>query len=106
MEQPKIERQQRLLKEFGFECKCEACNGNYPTPPALNFKDIKLLKFAKKADDEILQLPKGQAMKKFRDCCEILEKNQKNFPCVEVFLLQKCIVKFLLHQAQPTILFP
>lgn len=102
----KPERQAKLIKEFGFKCDCEACTNNFSTPPALNFKDIKLLKFAKKAHDEILMMQPGQAMKKFHDCCDILEKNNVNFPCVELCMLQRCIAAFLLSQAQPSVLFP
>lgn len=106
MTHQKSHRQVKLYEEFGFKCDCVACDTNYPTPPALNFKDIKLLKFAKKADDEILTMQPGQAMRKFRDCCDILEKNNQNFPCVELCMLQKCIASFLLQQAQPSVLFP
>jgi hypothetical protein len=106
MKQQKPERQMKLYQEFGFKCDCEACTNNFPTPPALSFKDMKLLKFAKKADDEILTLPMGQAMKRFRDCCDILERHHQTFPCVELCLAQKCIATFLLNQAQPSVLFP
>lgn len=105
MRQPKIERQEKLLREFGFVCECEACSNNFPTPPALTFKDVKLLKVAKKNDDEILQIQLNQARKKFFDCCDLLEKNHQNYPCIELFLLQKCIASFLLRQARP-VLFP
>lgn len=106
MKNKKLERQTKLFDQFGFKCDCDACTNDFPTPPALTFKDMKLLKFAKKAEDEILRMPLGQAMKKYHDCCEILDKNQINFPCVELCILQKCIATFLLSQAQPFILFP
>jgi hypothetical protein len=102
MTNQKSDRQAKLQREFGFTCDCEACTNNFLTPPSLAFKDAKILKFAKKADDEILTLPPGQAMKKFRDCCEILEKENRNFPSLELCLLQKCIAVFLIHQAKPT----
>lgn len=102
---PKAERQAKLLKEFGFVCECEACIKNFPTPPALNYKDMKLLKFAKKADDGILKLNPSQAMKKYRECCDILEKNHQSFPSIELCLLQKFIVKFLVIQGQPSVKF-
>lgn len=104
--QQKSERQARLLKEFGFKCDCDACDGNFPTPPALKVKDAKLLKFATKSDEEILNLPIGRAIKKYRDICAILDKNHQTYPCIELCLLQKCIATCLLSQAQPSVLFP
>lgn len=99
MVHPKVDRQAMLYKEFGFSCDCEACSQNFPTPPALQFKDIKLMKHAKKSDDEILSLPSGQVSKKLRDCCELLEKNHRNFSSIELCLLQKCIATCFLRQA-------
>lgn len=106
MKDQKPQRQAKLMKEFGFNCDCEACINNFLTPPALTFKDVKLLKYAKKIDDEILTLQPGQAMKKFRDVCDLLEKNSQNFPCTEFCLLQKSFASFILSQAQPSVLFP
>lgn len=106
MTEQKPQRQAKLMKEFGFSCDCEACTNNFPTPPALTFKDVKLLKYAKKIDDEILTIQPGQAMKKFRDVCDLLEKNNQNFPCIELCLLQKSFASFVLSQAQPSVLFP
>jgi hypothetical protein len=106
IKQTKQERQARLQDIFGFICDCEACKGDYPTPPALSFKDLKQMKFAKKTDDELLQLPFARALKKYRACCDILDKSHENFPCLEFSLLQKCIITFLLTQAQPAVKFP
>lgn len=106
MKQQKADRQLKLKKEFGFVCNCEACSGNFPTPPALKFKDMKLLKYAKKTADEILLLSPSQALKKYHECCRILEENHENFPSIELCLLQKTIALFLLLQSQPSTLFP
>lgn len=106
MKIPKPERQAKLFKEFGFNCDCEACRENFSTPPTLKYKDIKLLKYAKKSDDDILTLSQNQTMKKFRDCCELLDQNHQSYPSIELCLLQKCIATSLLKQAQPSILFP
>ncbi|KAJ6635795.1 SET and MYND domain-containing protein 4 [Pseudolycoriella hygida] len=106
MKQRKAERQARLFKDFGFPCDCEACALNFPSPPALTFKDVKLLKFAKKADEEILTLPRGKAVEKYRECCDALERNNRNYPCIELCFLQTTIAKFLLNHARPAILIP
>ena len=102
----KQDRQAKLLREFGFVCECEACIGNFPTPPFLGSKDRKLFKFAKKAEDEILRLQPNQALKKYRNFCDILEQEHWSYPTIEQCLLQKYMVKFLVLRAQPSILFP
>jgi hypothetical protein len=106
VKQPKAERQSKLLDEYGFLCDCEACTNNYPSPPNLSFKDIKLFKFAKKVSDEILQLQLSQGLKKYRECCKLVQLSDRNFPSMEIALLQKCIATFLLKQTQPSVLFP
>lgn len=104
--QPKEIRQTKLLKEYKFLCDCEACIGNYPTPPNLPSKDFKLFKFAMKSNDEILNLMPSQAMKRYRECCKLLDKFNHNFPCMELCVLQKCIATFLLKQSLPSTLIP
>ena len=85
-------------------CDCEACEKNYPSPPNLPFKDIKLLQFAKKTEDEIINLKANQAFKRYGDCCEAINNNP--YPSLETSLLQKCMMMFLLNQAKPLVLFP
>lgn len=106
IEYQKVERQSRLMKEFGFMCDCKACSENFPTPPSLYSKDTKILKLAKKINSEILKLQPAQVMKKCRECCEVLNKTCENFPSIELCLLQKCIVTCLVKQAQPAVVFP
>lgn len=65
---------------------------------------MKLLKFAKKSEDEILQLKPNQAQKRYSDICDAI--NQHEFPSLETSLLQKCMAMFLLNQAKPSVLFP
>jgi hypothetical protein len=104
--QPKSDRQAKLLREFLFTCDCEACEKNYPCPPNLPYKDVKLLKFAKKIEDEIFASKPNQATKRFRECCGLIEKNHDNFPSLELSLLLKCMATMSLIQAQPSCLFP
>lgn len=103
--QSKQDRQSRLLREFNFSCDCEACERNYPCPPNLPYKDIKLLKFTKKIEDEILSLKSNHGVKRFRELCDLIEKNHHNFPSLELSLLLKCMATFLINQTRPSCLF-
>ncbi|CRL03055.1 CLUMA_CG016778, isoform A [Clunio marinus] len=97
--QPKSSRQMTLLKEFNFTCDCEACDKNYPAPPILPIKDIKIVKFGKKTEEEIVNLKGGQSLKRYHDCCEVIDKNHdQNFPSLELSLLQMCQAMYQLKQ--------
>lgn len=106
MSERKAERQERLLKEFEFMCSCEACSQNFQTPPALASKDAKLFKFAKKVNEDIFKLQNGAILKTLRNCCENMERHNKNFPSVELCVLQKCMVTCAVKLAQPSTVFP
>jgi hypothetical protein len=101
--QPNPERRNRLLREFNFSCDCEACDKNYPCPPKLPYKDVKLLKFVKKIDDEISS---NHEKKRFHNVCELIEKNHHIFPSLELSLLLKCMATLLMIHARPSCLFP
>jgi ribosomal protein S18 len=100
MQFPKQQRQAKLFKEFNFNCKCEACEQNYPTPPALNFKDIKLLKFAIKSEEDIMRSSIKDSRKIYQECCEKLEQNFNNYPCIELCMLQKAVALFMMKKSQ------
>lgn len=93
------ERQLSLIKRFNFKCDCEACTLNYPKPPQLLAKDPKLLKTAKKIEDE-LALKQFFNPKSFQECCRHMNSNAKNFPSLELVWLQKSFALMLLHAAR------
>jgi hypothetical protein len=93
---PKVERQARLLREFGFKCDCEACENNYSTPPPM--KDITLAKAAMKIEGEII-LEQG-SLKTFKESCKLINENHEKFPSLELVQLQKYFAHFLLLQAR------
>lgn len=93
------------MKEFNFKCDCEACENNFPCHPNLPFKDIKTLKLAKKLEEDILAVKSNVDLKKYQGCCEAIEKNYQNFPCLEISLLQKCMAMIFLINAKPSYRF-
>lgn len=93
----KDERQTRLLKEFNFKCTCEACELNYPMPPHIPIKNLKLVKLAKKIEEECGQM---QNIKSFHECCKQMDVNHRDFPSLELVWLQKSFAVLLLLQAR------
>lgn len=64
------------------------------------------MKFAKKAIEDALKVQTvGRAMKTYRESCDIVEKSSRDYPTVEICMLQKFMVTYLVKQAQPTVLF-
>lgn len=106
MNETKSVRQERLLREFEFICTCEACEQNFQTPPSLPSKDAKLLKFALKLNEDILNLQQRSIIKTFKNCCENMEKHNIHFPSIEHCLLSKCLVTCAVKLAQPLTVFP
>lgn len=66
---------------------------------------MKTLKLAKKLESEVLTTKPHLLAKKYRECCQDIERNHQNFPCLEISFLQKCMAMILLIQAQPSFLF-
>ena len=102
---PRTERQSKLFKEFYFKCECEACTLNFQAPPALKTIDIKVLHYAKKIEDDLINLKQHQLKKKFNDICVAIEKSSPHFPCCDISLLQKCFAIYFLCAAKPAFQF-
>ena len=100
------DRQSKLYREFYFKCECEACTLNFPAPPALKTVDIKVLRYAKKMEDDLINLKQHQLKKKFTDVCNAIEKSSPHFPCCDISLLQKCFAIYFLCAAKPAFQFP
>lgn len=94
-------RRANLLKEFNFQCGCVACLNDWPTFKQLNVKEMKLMKYAKKVNDELVEMLKNhnQLLKNFKNCQNILNENHQNYPSMELCIIQKTFVTFLLKFA-------
>ncbi|KAG5675897.1 hypothetical protein PVAND_005757 [Polypedilum vanderplanki] len=103
----KESRQLKLFNEFAFKCECEACEKNWPTFKALTMKDAKLMKIAKKLNEEmqIIINNRNQTSKKVQICKEILQKNFENYPSMELCIIQKIFAALCLKLAECKVLF-
>lgn len=97
----RAQRQNILHQNFDFRCECEACSNDWPTFKKLLVKDMKLMKYAKKVNDELLESinTNGKLVKQFNKCKDILQENFKNYPSMELCIIQKSFATFLLKLA-------
>jgi len=94
-------RRNILLQDFNFVCDCEACLNDWPTLKELTVKDMKLMKYAKKINDEVIESLKtvSKLANAFNRCKDILQENFQNYPSMELCIIQKSFVTFLLKLA-------
>lgn len=74
-----------------FVCKCNACVKNYPEMLKMPRKDGKF------KDPEFTLVPVPEAIAQFKKNCEYIDKNIKNYPCLEITMLGEHNAH-LLHQ--------
>jgi hypothetical protein len=94
-------RRNILLQHFNFTCDCEACLNDWPTLKELIVKDMKLMKYAKKMNDEMIESLKNSSklVNAFNRCKDILQENYQNYPSMELCIIQKSFVTFLIKLA-------
>ncbi|XP_070496813.1 SET and MYND domain-containing protein 4-like [Chironomus tepperi] len=98
-------RQNILNQHFNFRCDCEACLNDWPTLKELRVKDVKLMKYAKKINDELIESlnSSSKLANSFKKCKDILQENFKNYPSMELCIIQKSFATFLLKLAAQNI---
>lgn len=103
----KDSRQKELLKQYKFQCECDACKNNWPFLSNLKIGDRLCLNKAKKVCRELnlIDLNRKKAFIKFRELCEILEKNQKNFPSLEICSIMQSATAYLEMSLKPPLQF-
>ncbi|KAG5671093.1 hypothetical protein PVAND_001307 [Polypedilum vanderplanki] len=105
--QVKEERQENLLKHYGFKCDCEACMNNWPINSQLKVIDESLLEYVWESHDELPYLIDSKiAEKRFREYCIVFTKHHADFPSAELIVLQECISNCLLSITKPSFQFP
>lgn len=103
----KDDRRMHLLKQYRFKCNCEACVNDWPFMPALKILDKACLGKAKKACRELKTpgLSHRKAKEKFKELCEVIERNQKSFPTLEVCSLMESASAYLEMISKPLVQF-
>jgi hypothetical protein len=104
--QVKVQRQEALLKDYGFMCDCEACANNWPINKDLEVFSEDLLEFAWTAHEELPFITAKEAKKKLKQCYDITTQHHKHFPSAELIVLQECISNCLIAITKPDRQFP
>lgn len=99
--EPTETRQTSILREFNFKCECIACVNQWPIFRQLKIKDFKLMKYARKVNDEMVDILKNHSklIKSFRNSKSILNEHYHNYPSMELCIIQKTFATFLLKLA-------
>ena len=103
--QSKAQRQEALMKDYGFICDCEACVYDWPMNNKLEVINDKLLEFAWTAHEDLPFMTVDDAKQKLKKYCEVIAKNQKYFPSAELIVLQECVSNCLIAITKPALQF-
>lgn len=104
--QPKAQRREALLKDYGFVCDCEACTGDWPVNQDLQVASEELLEFAWTAHEELPFLSADEAKPKLKEYYDIITQQHQHFPSAELIVLQECISNCLIAITKPAVQFP
>jgi hypothetical protein len=100
--QPKIQRQQSLFKDYGFECDCEACIKDWPLNKDLKVISDDLLETAWEAHDELPFLNRNLAVERFKKYCHMISKYHKHYPSAELVIFHECLDNCLFSITKPS----
>lgn len=101
-------RQTELLKQYRFKCDCDACKNSWPFLSDLKIGDKVCFNKAKKICRELSLidlLNRKKAIIKYKELCELIEKNQKNFPSMEVCSVMQSAAAYLEMTLKPPLQF-
>lgn len=100
-------RRMELLKQYRFECGCEACKNNWPLLSELKVSDRICLNRAKKCcrDLGLQDSNRKKAITNYKELCDILEKNGKHFPSLETCSMMQSAAAYLEMILKPALKF-
>ncbi len=104
----KDKRLTELEKQYRFKCDCDACENNWPLMADLKIEDRICLNKAKKCCRELSLAPdlnRRKSILKYKELCEIVEKNQKHFPSLETCSIMQSASAYLEMSIKPTLQF-
>lgn len=87
------ERQTILKEKYLFKCACEACIYDYPLMDNLKMTSPQFHKSSYEDTQKLYDLDYHFALDHFKNFCRQLDKLDKNYPCVEVSILQEKILR-------------
>lgn len=103
---PTSERQEVLMQDYGFQCDCEACSGDWPQNKSLNSFNDDLLDFVWSLHSEIPNLDIDEIEEKLDECSEFVNTYNEKYPSAELVIVQECISQCLIAMTKPQIQFP
>jgi SET and MYND domain-containing protein 4 len=104
--QSKAQRQEGLLKDYGFVCECEACINEWPMNQNLKVISEDLLEYAWTEHEDLPLLTAEEAKQKLKSYYDIVAQHHQHFPSAELVILQECISNCLIAVTKPAIQFP
>lgn len=106
--QPKTLRRETLLRDYDFECDCEACINDYPTNKNLPIHNEELLEMAWEMHENLPFFTPQVATEQVKKFHKIINDQHRrgNFPSAELVVLQQCISNCLIAITKPSIQFP
>lgn len=87
------QRQSSLLKQYMFECSCEACTKRYPLFNDLPLRDGGFDKFISDDVKKLSALDVTHAKKKIGAYFDYISKLDKHYPCWEISTVQECLLR-------------
>lgn len=104
--QSKAQRQEGLLRDYGFVCECEACINDWPMNQNLKVISEDLLEFVWTCHEDLPFLTPEEAKQKLIKYYDIIAQHHQHFPSAELVVLQECISNCLITVTKPAIQFP
>lgn len=84
-------RKNKLLEQYNFDCKCDACLKVYPLYVSLPSQASVPNITSEKDFTKLGEFDYRFAAEKYKKYCKFLETYDKNYPCLQLCTVQECL---------------